>query len=232
MKRNENVTSIAKRLEKTGDISQRDADYVYSCFSEGYVNDAFVEAACRALRQGRIGNYVSAFPPDVRFSRFLKLLPWNLRSVEIATEGKTCTFDRVGGQVKVIRNPSDYEIFIEEYAEKSWRFWAHIGRHRSLFLPCRDFRDLLIRALLGVALETITPVFSKEYDGKSRIYAIKGSCRELLDLLAREDEIRQDVQEILPKKVTKAFQANKPIYFVHESLVRTVMEYIRSMTER
>lgn len=97
MKRNENVTSIAKRLEKTGDISQRDADYVYSCFSEGYVNDAFVEAACRALRQGRIGNYVSAFPPDVRFSRFLKLLPWNLRSVEIAAEGNTYTFDRVGG---------------------------------------------------------------------------------------------------------------------------------------
>ena len=46
MKRNENVTSIAKRLEKTGDISQRDADYVYSCFSEGYVNDAFVEEMC------------------------------------------------------------------------------------------------------------------------------------------------------------------------------------------
>lgn len=112
MKRNENVTSIAKRLEKTGDISQRDADYVYSCFSEGYVNDAFVEAACRTLRRGKGGNCVSAFPPDVRFLRFLELLPWNLR------------------------------------------------------------------------------------------------------------------------KVIKAFQTNKPVYFVHESLVRTVMEYIRSITER
>lgn len=229
MKRDDGVTSITKRLKKTGDISQRDADYMYSYFREGYTNDAFIKAACRTL--SKAGNYISAFPLDVRFSQFLELLPWNLRSAKIAVEGNTYTFDRVGGQIKVIRNPSDYEIFIEEYAEKSWRFREHIGRRNSLLLPCRNFTDLLTRALLGVALETITPVFSKEYDGTCRIYAKKGSCSEMLDLFAKEDEIWKGMSEILPKKIVRAFQANKPIYFVHESLVKSVMKYIRSFME-